>query len=74
MGLNIKMMEILGRTAYEKHIGLNIGRNDGYFKKDFLAWGELPKSTQNHWINIAGAIIEKDGEISRDEIDCGDLD
>jgi hypothetical protein len=69
MGMNAKMMEVLGKTAYNKHVGLNIGKNDGYFKIDVTTWEELPTSSRHHWINIAHAVVSK-----ANVLDCGDLD
>ena len=63
-----KVMEMLGKSAYEAHVGISQEKEEEYFKKDANQWQELPVSTKNHWRKIANAVL-----VMINNLDCGDF-
>ena len=63
-----KVMEILGKAAYEAHVGISQEKEEEYFKKDVIQWQELPTSSKNHWRKIANAVL-----VMINNLDCGDF-
>ena len=63
-----KVIEILGKAAYETHLDISQEKGEEYFKIDVTQWQELPASTKKHWQKIANAVL-----VMINNLDCGDF-
>ena len=63
-----KILEALGRKAYETHLNIKGEQSERYFKLEYTPWESLPASSRSHWQNIAFSVLRL-----AEEIDYGDL-